>query len=128
MRIKPGVVIYRIGPKVERAFEVVDAVYVEILGFEATLTGCREGNHRLHSWHYFRADDPRRWPLNPDGSQGAGDFRTWPKPWLPGQLSRQTKDVLALAIRSRLNLEFPAQFDVVVEKTHIHVEHDPRRP
>jgi hypothetical protein len=127
MRVKPGVSFFRVGPAVEAALDIADKVYIREVGFEATVTSCRDGNHSLDSLHYYRWWDPRRWPSDPEGSQGAFDLRTWPKPWVPGQMRRATKDRLALEIQTALAEEFPGEFQVVVESDHLHVEHDPRR-
>lgn len=125
MRIKTGVSFYRSGPKITRALEVCDAIFVREFGFEETVTSCRDGNHSANSLHYFRGYDPRRWPTDPNGSQGAFDLRTWPKPWLPGQMLPAKKQRIAHALRYALDEEYPNEFDVVIESDHLHVEHDP---
>ena len=127
MRVKTGVSFFCIGPKIELALAVADEVFMRLLAFEATVTSCRDGNHSTDSLHYYRSWDPRRWPSDEDGSQGAFDLRTWPKPWLPGQLMPSTKSQIRDEIQARLDKECPGEFDVVVERDHIHVEHDPRR-
>ena len=43
MRFKAGVVTFRLGPRLERAMEIADSVFRSELGFDATVTSCREG-------------------------------------------------------------------------------------
>lgn len=113
------------GPKFDLALGVLDLAHLKHRGFEMTITGGRDGKHRDNSFHYARTWDDRRWPLNPMGSQGAVDIRTWKYSWTPPQLSWQAKTELALALREALDKVWPGAFQVIVEKTHIHIEHDP---
>ena len=69
-------------------------------GQDATVTSGREGKHKEGSLHY-------KVPLR------ALDWRVW-----------NVRDVELCAAELRLVL--PDDFDVVVEKTHIHIEYDPK--
>ena len=110
MRIKSGVVIYDQGPTFRAMMAAVDAACYEVLGFEGTLTSCREGNHSLNSKHYWRYDRDAE----------AADFRTWPKPWLPGQIGADKRQLLVEAIERRLEA-VPGGWTVFKHSTHIHV-------
>ena len=125
MRVKPNVSFFRLGPKVDVALDLCDVVFTTHTGYEMTVTSCREGNHSLNSKHYYRWWDELRWPNDGNGSQGAFDVRTWKKPWLAIQLSSGARYELRDALQDALDLEFPGEFDVVVESNHIHIEHDP---
>jgi hypothetical protein len=117
MRVKPGVVFYRISAKMERALEIIDEISWATISREAHVTSCRDGNHSANSLHYFRHDRK---------SHGAVDLRTWRGHTNPLQMLPGEKRTYANAIRQGLQDEFPNEFDVVVEATHIHVEHDPK--
>jgi len=96
MLIKLGVSIERLNRKARRGLEVVAAVYAEF-GHEAVISGTWEADHKASSLHY--ANDAFDVRLPPDG-------------------------VLRIAaeIRERLG----GDFDVVLEKDHIHIEYDPK--
>jgi len=96
MLLKLGVSIEKLSRKARRGLEVVAAVFAEF-GHEAIITSTYEGNHSPRSLHY--ANDAFDVRLPPDG-------------------------VLRIApgIRERLG----GDFDVVLEKDHIHVEYDPK--
>ena len=97
-----------------------------VLSREGHVTSCRDGNHSIESLHYFRANDPRRFPLNPEGSHGAFDLRTWKFHNVPGQIMPVRKQRYRDVLQEKLDGEFPGEFQVVIEATHIHVEHDPK--
>ena len=110
MKLKKGVQIERNGVhlhiRVLEAMLQVSALYEKlgITGDRATVTSLLDGTHSSGSLHY-------------EGR--AFDSRTWNKD-MSGQMTEQEKNVLANLIRGLLG----SDFDVVVEKTHIHVELD----
>lgn len=92
-----------IGAEMMFVNDVVDEVYEHFGLGEGTVTCGIEG------WH-------SRTSLHPKGK--AQDYRTW---GLDGkQLSRQDKMEIANMIRLKLGPDF----DVIIEKDHIHVEFD----
>lgn len=70
------------------------------------ITSARDGRHGDASWHYFGF---------------AVDFRTWDNEGK--QLPFEQKAVLARRLEEYLE-NFSAYYQVIVEKTHIHVEYD----
>lgn len=110
MRIKPNVVIFDQSPSFKLMLAAVDAACYEVLGFEGTLTSCREGNHSLDSKHYWRKDRDAE----------AGDFRTWIKPWVPIQIGPEKRRRLAEAIENRIHA-VPGGWKLFVHPTHMHV-------
>jgi len=95
MLIKLGVSIEKLNRKARRGLEVVAAVFAEF-NYEAIVTSTYEGNHSPRSLHY--ANDAFDVRLPPDGVVK-----------------------IVLELRERLGKDF----DVVLEKDHIHIEHDP---
>ena len=77
-------------------------------GLRCTITSGGDGQHMEGSKHYLR-------PIQ------ALDFRTWQDATSGRQLSDGRKRKLARAIQRAVG----TSFDVVVEKTHIHLEFDP---
>ena len=83
-------------------------VYAElgIRGVRATITSVMDGRHMPTSKHY-------------EGN--AFDLRTWNAD-SSGQMPQGEKEYVAQELRKMLG----SDYDVVVEKTHIHVEYDPK--
>jgi len=96
MLIKAGVDISRLKRKIRKTLCVVDKIYEEY-GLELVITSTYDGNHSACSYHY--AND-------------AYDIR-----WRPCY----GKDVY-MKIKKALGDDF----DVVLEKDHIHIEYDPK--
>jgi len=96
MLLKLGVSIEKLSRKARRGLEVVAAVFAEF-GHEAIVTSTYEGNHSPRSLHY--ANDAFDVRLPPDGVLR-----------------------IAAGVRERLG----GDFDVVLEKDHIHIEYDPK--
>jgi len=80
-----------------RALSPIDRAYIEITGFEAVISSTYEGSHSASSLHYANL---------------AVDFR------LPGKKITELVD--------RLKADLGPNYDVVLEKNHIHIEHDPK--
>jgi len=97
MRLKQGVKVTGIKPETLIGMMVAQAVCVE-LGYEFVVTSVREGQHSAKSKHY-------------EGM--AFDMRTKHMP--PDQIP---------SVRALIAGRLGADYDVVIEPTHIHVEAD----
>lgn len=96
---KPGVNCSGTEPEIWEAILAAHDVYV-MNGQFFTVTSLNDGQHMKNSLHY----------------EGKGcDIRT-------RSLDRVTADEIAVQIRGRLGKDY----DVVVEKDHIHLEYDPK--
>lgn len=103
MRLKTGVDISNIQPQIVFALIPADALYRDE-GIECVITSGRDGKHSLTSLHY---------------SGNAVDLRT---------RDLKVKDsFLPSLIRDRLADRLGVDYDVILEKTHIHLEYQPRR-
>ena len=102
LRLKEGVKIKGLQPEMVLAAQIVEGVYASYNNAECVITSVRDGIHNTHSFHYVGY---------------AIDFRTRhiPGGWLH-KLERDIKRALG------------SEFDVVLEKTHLHVEFDPTQP
>ncbi len=98
MQIKDGVDINGIKPELVMGFIVADSVYKD-LGKELVVTAVVDGKHGIGSFHYIGL---------------AGDLRT-----------RFFDDNGEEAAR-RLRVSLGKQWDVVLEKDHIHIEFNPK--
>ena len=97
MRIKDGVKIQGMSNEMLIGMMVVDTV-LPTFGQEVVLTCGVDGTHKVGSAHY-RGD--------------AGDFRTW---------DLQTPEEAVRALKAALG----SDFDIVLHRTHLHVEYDPK--
>lgn len=97
MLVKLGVDISRLVRPLRRKLAGIDEIFVLITGREAVITSTYEGDHGANSLHY---------------SNEAIDLR------LPGKNASD----LVVSLRNYLG----ADFDVVPELSHIHVEYDPK--
>jgi len=102
LRIKEGVDLLGFQPQISLAITVAYSCYsaVEKDG-ECVITSCSDGQHSRGSRHYIGL---------------AFDLRT-------RNLNDEQKEALYGMIKECLT----NQYDVVLEKTHIHVEYDPER-
>lgn len=102
MKIKQGVTISGIQPEILMAACIIDTLYSQEYGRPegVTITSITDGKHKTGSKHYIGQ---------------AIDCRTH-------YFDKQTKHELKRDIANALG----AEFDVVLEKTHIHVEFDPK--
>lgn len=99
MKFKDGVIV-RIGPEIQRIFDVADQVHYEVTGQQALCTSGMEGNHIQESLHYRNlAVDLRIWYTDEVGETA----------YFATELQRRLGD----------------NFDVLLETTHVHVEFDP---
>lgn len=89
---------------------VITAYIFHIAGYPFTVTSMQDGKHGANSLHYregrCRAFDVRTRTEAPDYLQWSDDV----------------KNQLKVLVKSALG----ADYDVVVESTHIHVEYDPK--
>ena len=100
MRLKDNTVkIQGIRPELLFALNVADIVWME-RGQELVLTSLGDGKHSKASLHY---------------SGNAADLRT-------NYFDSDEKKSAASSLKSKLNIDY----DVVVEKTHIHLEYQPK--
>ena len=97
--IKSGVDIRGIGPEILLAIQEAREVY-RAYGAEFTITSALDGNHMEGSKHY-------------EGQ--AVDIRIWDIP--PG---------LRAEAAEAINRALGPQYDVVLERDHIHLEFDPK--
>lgn len=104
--IKPGVRIRGMQPEILLAVVIAREVYDE-LNQPLTLTSCTDGDHKPGSLHH---------------TGNAVDLR------LPGrgELPQVVKDLSSMAVAALAD-RLGAEYDVVLEKDHIHVEYDPKR-
>ncbi len=101
MQIKAGVDIRGMQPQVVLAMVTADRIYEEA-GRELVVTSVCDGKHGEGSLHY---------------SGSAFDLRTTAA-GIPAEAVQR--------IAAKLRAALGAQFDVVVESDHIHVEFDPK--
>ncbi len=101
LSLKPGVRLTGIRPELVIAVLAAERVYAAA-GHNLTITACTDGKHSIGSFHY---------------SGAAVDLRTRDLP--AGDVSK-----IAAQIRDCLG----ADFDVVIENDHLHVEHQPKQP
>lgn len=99
MFLKPGVRIHGIAPEMVVALMAADGVY-RANGAELVVTSVADGVHSRGSKHYIGH---------------AVDLRT-----------RHIKPQVAVKVRNELAEALGADFDVVLEGDHIHVEFDPK--
>lgn len=98
MKFKPGTRIAGIQPELVLAAVVIDRLFHTNGLPELVITSGVDGKHSKNSLHYVgRAWDIRSWYID-------------------------DKETFAQKLRESLTEEF----DVVVEKTHVHVEFDPK--
>lgn len=99
MRLKNGVIWAHMHPSMEHAWEVCERVTWEVCDRDAVITSGRDGVHSQTSLHYEgKALDLRTRDLDAD------------------EVERY---------RWELASKLGADYDIVVEGSHIHVEYDP---
>ncbi len=96
MLVKAGVDISRLKRKIRKTLCVVDEIHKKH-GIELVITSTYEGNHCACSYHYANDAYDIRW-----------------KPSYGKQIYEEIKKALG------------PDFDVVLEKDHIHIEYDPK--
>lgn len=100
MRLKPGIKIAGVRPEIVLALTIAAGVYREVADIELVVTEVTGGKHGRGSLHYVGL---------------AADLRT-------RNLTKEQKNNIALLLREKLG----AEFDVVLEETHIHLEFQPK--
>lgn len=101
MRLKKGVIATRIQPELLLALTIADSVW-EQFGCELVVTSLNDGKHSQSSLHY---------------AGQAADLRTH---CFPAEKVPAVADMLKEALGQN------PDFDVVVEKDHIHIEWQPK--
>ncbi len=99
MRLKAGVRIRGITPEMAFVMPIIESVYLEY-GTEAVITSVSEGRHMRGSKHYTGC---------------AVDVRT-------RTVDTEHHAPLCASLRGALEEDF----DVVLERDHIHIEYDPK--
>ena len=99
MKLKPGVCVTGIQPEMIIGKDVAQAVFAA-MEYDFIITSITDGKHSKGSRHY---------------SGQAIDIRT-----------RHMSSVVAKEARDKIAKALPNDFDCVLEKTHIHLEFDPR--
>lgn len=100
MKFKDGVIHMDMSPFLIDQYVIVDRIHLEIVGREAICTSARDGEHMKGSKHYTgEAIDLRIHDMQPGNA----------------------KQVVKM-----MRKELGPDFDVVLEKNHIHWEYDPR--
>ena len=100
--IKPGVDLRGLTPQMAVAFSIAQNIFREKAGASCVITSGSDGTHGPNSLHYKgKALDLRTNNLRPE----------------------QVHPVYAT-----LKIALGAQFDVVLEEDHLHVEFDPKEP
>jgi hypothetical protein len=108
-KLKQGVRLKGLSTEMLFADSVVERAYEESGATELVITSGVDGTHSANSLHYKGcAIDYRRWSLREYDSDG--------------ELLYDNAPEVSAKIKSRLR----GQFDVVLEKTHLHVEFDPK--
>jgi len=100
LKFKPGVDLRGIQPEALAMVPVVVARFAEIGADYAMITSALDGKHSTQSLHY---------------KGKALDWRI-----------RHLKDGEAELVTKFIRLDLGQQFDVVLEKDHIHIEFDPK--
>jgi len=100
VRTKPGVKLFGLRPELVWALSVADGVYRE-LNVDLVITSVMDGKHSVTSLHYAGA---------------AADLRI-----------RDMGQTKAETARDMIEERLTDEFDVVLEKDHIHLEVQPRR-
>ena len=101
MKLKNGVSLYGLHPKMQVANGIAAVIYQEA-GQELVVTAGLDGKHGDNSLHY---------------KGRACDYRTW-------YFSDEQKKEVVQELARRLGDDY----DVVLEATHIHCEYDPTNP
>lgn len=101
LSLKPGVRITGMRPEILLAILVAERAYAEA-GYELMVTSCVEGKHSVGSFHY---------------AGSAADLRT-------NNVPAEKLQVLVGKIRAAIG----ADFDVVLEADHLHLEFQPKQP
>jgi len=97
---KKGVSLRGLQPPMLIGLNVVALVFMEVFGKDTIITCGTEGRHGKSSKHY---------------TGYALDFRT-----------RHLKEEFRLELRNEVWVSLGAEFDIVLHKSHLHVEFDPK--
>lgn len=108
MILRAGVRLTDLKPQTALAMGIVDGCY-QAMGYELVVTSVDDSDHSPGSLHDKGLAFDCRTEPNPDGS------------WRPGAVKPIHKPALVKLMRDRLG----ENFQVVVEKDHLHVEASP---
>ena len=104
MLLKMGVSVRCLKREIRRALPIIERVYKDVAGHEAVITSTTEGTHSPGSLHYV------------------GQAVDAALPGTHGMVRKAT----ATEVLSELRKELGPDYDVVLERDHIHVEYDPK--
>ena len=107
MKLKPGVTTAVLHPAIEHALNVADRVWHAVLGTHVVVTSLGDGSHSFNSFHY---------------GSSVGDIRTCGADLRTRDLTYEDQQKVVRELRRLLG----ASFDVILERDHIHLEHDMR--
>jgi len=106
MLLKAGVSLRCLKREIRRALNIIEDVYINIAGHESIITSTTEGTHSPSSLHY---------------AGQAVDIA------LPGAHNMYVRPGGSTnAVVKKLREMLGKDYDVVLEKDHIHVEYDPK--
>ena len=107
IKFKKGVSVDGVTKECISGMHVAAGVFYTCLRRDLVITSVCDGKHKKNSKHY-------------DGD--AFDMRTWIDETSGVQMSPDTKHDIAVKLAYALGEDW----DVVVESTHVHIEHDPK--
>lgn len=108
IKLKAGVSLTKLQPQIAIVVPIVAAIYAAHNAEEMVITSGNDGRHSTNSKHY---------------SGNAIDLRIWPFP------EKAQQEAVVREIQTALNGKASnavGEYDVVLEKTHIHLEYDPK--
>ena len=105
MLLKAGVSLRCLKREIRRALNIIEDVYINVAGHESIITSTTEGTHSAGSLHY---------------AGQAVDIA------LPGAHNMHAHPNAISKVAKRLREMLGKDYDVVLEKDHIHVEYDPK--
>lgn len=109
MKIKEGVNLHGLQLPMRAVLRIASQLWGE-MNYPFVVTSARDGIHSPGSLHYYGL---------------AIDFRTW-RNGMGKQMTDEERDVLVGLLRLNLG-EISDHYQVIAEKTHIHVEYDDGR-
>lgn len=108
IKTKKGVSLSKLKPEIRVGLRIIYQVY-KSFGYELTVTSTNDGKHMFKSLHYKnQAFDSRIWFLN--------KFK------VPAFIPKEKLLKIINVCKNTLGKDY----DIILEKTHIHMEYDPK--